>query len=134
MPGGRQTKEGFKIVSPEAAMERINLILAHAWMVRQFLKHADEVQEDEEMLDVHRTIFDYTRAVEPSWQRGDAAEYVRRAKGKLSKLRKAAEFFTANYRRVSDHTNFQMAALSLTFVVRQIEEVLGQVEAAEPEA
>lgn len=114
---------------PEAAMERINLILAHAWMVRNFLKHADEVQEDAEMLDVHRMIYDYTRAVEPSFQRRDAAEYLRRAKGKLSKLKKVAEFFAENYRRVSDHTNFQMAAVSLTFVVQQIEEVLSQVEA-----
>src|SRR5207237_10767818 len=97
-------------MTAEAAMDRINLLLAHAWMVRQFLKHADEVQEDEEMLDVHRMIFDYSRAVEPSLQRGDAAQYVRRARGKLSKLRKVAEFFHANYKRVSDHTNFQIAA------------------------
>src|SRR2546423_8953165 len=100
-------------MSPDAAMDRINLILAHAWVVRQFLKHADEVQDDEEMLDVHRMIFDYSRAVEPSLQRHDAVEYLRRAKGKLSKLRKAAEFFHEHYRRVSDHTNFQMAAISL---------------------
>jgi hypothetical protein len=117
-------------MTPDAAMDRINLILAHAWMVRQFLKHADEVQEDEEMLEVHRMIYDYTRAVEPSLQRRDAAEYLRRAKGKLSKLRKVAEFFAANYERVSSHTNFQMAAISLTFVVRQIEEVLAQVHTA----
>src|SRR5947209_61383 len=113
---------------PEAAMERINLILAHAWMVRNFLKHADEVQEDNDILDVHRMIYDYTRAVEPSYQRRDAAEYLRRAKGKLPKLRKSAEFFADNYRRVSDHTNFQMAAISLKFVVQQIDEVLGQIE------
>ena len=113
-------------MSPEAAMERINLILAHAWMVRQFLKHADEVQDNEEMLDVHRMIFDYTRALEPSYQRRDSAEYLRRARGKLSKLRKVAEFFHESYRRVSDHTNFQMAAVSLKFVVQQIEEVLAQ--------
>ncbi len=121
-------------MSPEAAMERINRILAHAWMVRNFLKHADEVQEDEEMLDVHRMIFDYTRAVEPSYQRRDAAEYLRRAKGKLPKLRKVAEFLHENYARVSSHTNFQMAAISLQFVVTQIEEVLGQVETSEPDA
>jgi hypothetical protein len=116
-------------MTPEAAMERINLILAHAWMVRNFLKHADEVQEDEEMLEVHRMIFDYVRALEPSYQRRDAAEYVRRARGKLSKLKKVAEFFAENYRRVSDHTNFQMAAASLAFAVQQLEEVLGQVDA-----
>ena len=111
-------------MSPEPAMERINLILAHAWMVRNFLKHADEVQEDEEMLDVHRMIFDYTRAVEPSFQRRDAAEYLRRARGKLSKLRKVAEFFRRQLSARVDHTNFQMAAISLMFVVQQIEEVL----------
>ena len=115
-------------MTPEAAMERINLLTSHAWMVRQFLKHAEEVQEDEEMLDVHRMIYDYLRAVEPSYQRQDAAEYLRRAKGKLSKLRKVAEFFHENYARVSTHTNFQMAAISLKFVVQQIEEVLVQVE------
>src|SRR5947208_5859082 len=104
-------------MTPEAAMERINLVLSHAWMIRQFLKHADEVQDDEEMLDVHRLIFDYSRAVEPSWQKRDAAEYLHRAKGKLSKLKKVAEFFHENFKRVSDHTNFQMAAISLKFVV-----------------
>ncbi len=115
-------------MTPEQAMERINIILAHAWMVRAFLKHADEIQEDVEMLDVHRMIFDYTRAVEPSFQRRDAQEYVRRAKGKLPKLRKAAEFFAKEYKRISDHTNFQMAALSLTGVVRQLEEIFASVQ------
>jgi hypothetical protein len=111
-------------MTPDAAMERINLILAHAWMVRNFLKHADEIQEDPEMLDVHRMIFDYIRAVEPSYQARDAAEYLHRARGKLSKLRRSAEYFAQEYKRVSDHTNFQMAAASLSFCVQQIEEVL----------
>ena len=112
---------------PEQAMDRINGILAHAWMVRTFLKHSEEVQGDAEMLEVHRMIFDYCRAVEPAYQRRDAAQYLHRARGKLSKLRKQAEFFAANYRRVSDHTNFQMAAMSLTGVVAEIESVLGSV-------
>jgi len=114
-------------VTANEAMERINVILAHAWMVRAFLKHADEVQDDVEMLDVHRMIFDYTRALEPSFERRDAQEYLRRAKGKLPKLCKSAEFFAAEYKRVSDHTNFQMAALSLQGVVRQIAEILDSV-------
>ena len=114
-------------MTPAAAMERINRILAHAWMVRQFLKHADEVQDDEDMLEVHRMIFDYLRAVEPSYQRQDAQEYLHRARGKLSKLRRVAEFFEREYRRVSDHTNFQMAAASLSFCVAQIDEVLAAV-------
>jgi hypothetical protein len=106
------------------AVEQIDTVLAHAWMVRNFLKHADEVQDHEEMLEVHRVIFDYIRALEPSAQRGDAHEYLRRARGKLSKLRQAAESLAANYRGVSDHTNFEMAARSLQGCVRQIDEIL----------
>jgi hypothetical protein len=112
-------------------MDRLNIILAHAWMVRNFLKHADEVQEDEEMLEVHRMIFDYIRAVEPSFQRRDSKEYLHRIKGKLPKLRRMAEYFEREYRRVSDHTNFQMAALSLSGCVKQIEEILSSL-AADP--
>jgi hypothetical protein len=111
-------------------MERLNVLLAHAWMVRNFLKHAEEVQEDEELLEVHRMIFDYIRAVEPSYQRKDAKEYLRRACGKLPKLRRVAEVFAQEYRRVSDHTNFEMAARSLDGCVRQIEEVLAAVAEA----
>src|SRR5437868_10709619 len=109
-------------------MERINVLLAHAWMVRTFLKHADEIQGDAEMLEVHRMIFDYCRAVEPSFQRRDAQEFLHRARGKLPKLRRQAEFFAANYRRVSDHTNFQMAALSLSGVVDEIEGALRDIK------
>jgi hypothetical protein len=115
-------------VSPEQAMQRLNLVMAHAWMVRQFLKHAEEVQDDEEMLEVHRMIFDYIRTIEPSYQRNDPQEYLHRARGKLSKLRRVAEFFQREYRRVSDHTNFQMAATSLSFCVQQIEEILSGIE------
>src|SRR5947208_8255808 len=122
-------------MTPHEAMERINTTLAHAWMVRNFLKHADEVQEDEDMLEVHRMIFDYIRAVEPSYQRKDAKEYLHRARGKLPKLRRVAELFAREYRRVSDHTNFEMAARSLSGCVKQIEEVLAAVgQPAAPEA
>ena len=119
-------------MTPAEAVERINVLLAHAWMVRTFLKHADEVQEDEEMLDVHRMIFDYVRAVEPSYQRKDFREYLHRARGKLPKLRRVADFFAREFRRVTDHTNFQMAALSLAGCVRQLEEILAAVPKAGP--
>jgi hypothetical protein len=109
------------------AMERANVILAHAWMVRNFLKHADEVQEDAEMLEVHRVIYDSIRAVEPSYQRKDTSEYLRRLHGKLPKLRRQAEYFAREYKRVSAHTNFEMAALSLTGCVQALEELFAQV-------
>lgn len=110
-------------------MERLNTIFAHLWMVRTFLKHADEIQDDEDMLEVPRTLFDYIRATEPAHQRGDSREFLHRARGKLPKLKKAAEHFAAEQHRISDHTNFQMAATSLTGCVRAIEEVLAEVQA-----
>jgi len=117
-------------MTPDEAMERLNIFLAHAWMVRAFLKHADEVQDNEPMLEVHRMIYDFIRAVEPSYQRKDAKEYLHRLRGKLPKLRKVSEFFSAEYRNVSDHTNFEMAARSLAGCVREIEETLAAVTEA----
>lgn len=111
-------------MTPEEAMERINTICAHAWMVRTFLKHAEEIQDDEALLEVPRMIFDFVRALEPSYQRRDAKEFLHRAGGKLSKLRRVANFFAQEHQRVSDHTNFQMAAQSLSGCVSEIEGVL----------
>jgi hypothetical protein len=119
-------------MTPAEAVERLNTILAHLWMIRTFLKHADEIQEDEDLLDVPRTLYDSIRAVEPAFQRGDTKEYLRRLKGKLPKLRKLAEFFTREYKRASTHTNFEMAASSLTGAVRQMEEVFASVQEAAP--
>jgi hypothetical protein len=120
-------------MSPIEAMERLNVVLAHAWMVRNFLKHAEEIQEDEGMLDVHRMIFDYLRALEPSYQRKDATEYLRRANGKLPKLRRAAEHLAAHYAQFSTHTNFEMAARSLTGCVSHIEDILATGSASSAE-
>ena len=117
-------------MSPEDAVLRLNMVLAHAWMIRTFLKHAEEVQENEDMLDVPRTLYDSIRAVEPAFQRGDTAEFLRRLKGKLPKIRKAAEYFNGHFREFSPHTNFEMAALSLLGVVKQIEEIFAAVEAS----
>jgi hypothetical protein len=115
-------------MTPTAAMQRLNTVLAHAWMVRTFLKHAEEIQQDEGLLEVPRMIFDYIRALEPSFQRQDAKEYLHRARGKLPKLKRVAELFQQEHRRVSDHTNFEMAAASLSGCVREIEEILANIE------
>ncbi len=111
----------------EEAMQRLNEQLAHAWMVRTFLKHADEVQEDEALLTVPRMIFDYIRALEKSYQNKDAKDYFSRAQRKLSKLKAVARTLAAEHARVSSHTNFQMAALSLSTCVREIETILQAV-------
>jgi hypothetical protein len=119
-------------MSPEEAVERLIAILAHAWMVRTFLKHADEIQHDPDLLDVPRTLYDSIRAVEPAFQRKDWGEYLRRLKGKLPKIRRAAEYFAANFRAFSPHTNYEMASLSLLGVVRELEEVFANVTIPPP--
>ena len=115
-------------MSPAEAVERLQVVLAHLWMIRTFLKHADEIQADEGMLDVPRTLYDSIRAVEPAFQRGDHGDFLRRLKGKLPKLRRVAEHFNAHFREFSPHTNFEMAAASLLGVVKQMEEVFAAVD------
>ena len=121
-------------MTPTEAIELLQYVLAHLWMIRNFLKHAEEVQDDEEMLDVHRLLYDSIRAVEPAHQRGDTAEYLRRLRGKLAKLKRAAEFFAVEYKRVSSHTNFEMAALSLTGAVRRMDEIFASIVDLAPDS
>jgi hypothetical protein len=115
-------------MSPAEAVERLNVVLAHLWMVRTYLKHADEIVNDEELIEVPRLLYDSIRAVEPAFLKGDTATYLRRLKGKLPKLRKGAELFARDYRRVSAHTNFEMASISFTGAVRQMEEIFAAIQ------
>lgn len=114
-------------MTAQEAIKHCQYLLAHAWMVRTFLKHADEIQSSAEMLDVPRTLYDCIRAVEPAYERGDVGEYLRRLKGKLSKLRKAAHYFRDHFREFSPHTNYEQASLSLLGVVGGLEAVFAAV-------
>ncbi|MGF1580174.1 MAG: hypothetical protein ACFCD0_12495 [Gemmataceae bacterium] len=118
------------MLTPDQAMEQANTVLAHAWMVRTFLKHSEEIEDDEDMLEVHRTIFDAVRKLESSYQNKDAKEYIRRLKGKVPKLRRVAEFFAAEYKNVTTHTNFEMASISLLGVVQHLTELLDELQIA----
>lgn len=117
----------YRPLSPEEAMERLNIVMAHLWMIRHFLKHAEELERAPHLHEVHRQIFDYVRALEPSWQRHDPQEYLRRARGKLHKLQRVADLFAREYRQISDHTNFEMASVSLKGCVQQIDAILNAV-------
>jgi len=61
-------------------------------------------------------------------QRGDTADFLRRLKGKLPKIRRVADHFNAHFREFSPHTNFEMAALSLLGVVRHMEEIFAALD------
>lgn len=111
--------------TPQSQMEAIDLQMAHLWMVRTFLKHAEETEEDEELQEVARTLYDYMLALGPAVQANDPTTYLKQAKKKFSKLRKACELFEEIQPEISDHTNFKMAAVSCRLVVDQVEAILG---------
>ncbi len=98
------------------------------WMVRTFLKHAEEMEDDPERLRVPRALFDFARAVESRYTAGDSQGYLKMVRKKLSKLRAAAEQFAAEVNDISSHTNFKQAALSLSGCVDRIDEILDQVD------
>jgi hypothetical protein len=111
-------------MTPADRMQRLDTLLSHVWMVRAFLKHSDEAQEDDELAGVHRELYDYMLALGAPLKAGDAAEYLKLAKKKFSKLRQATELFREIQPEVSSHTNFQMAAQSLSAAVTEIGELL----------
>lgn len=98
------------------------------WMVRTFLKHADEAEEDEDLRSIVRDLYDFILAVGPVDDSTDAAVYLKMAKKKWSKLRKAAEFYEAIQPEVSGHTNFEMAAKSLRVAVDIVGAVLWKTD------
>jgi hypothetical protein len=111
-------------LSPAEIMRQVDGQLSHVWMVRTFLKHSEEAEDDEELCEVHRTLYDYALALGAPLETGDAETYLKLARKKLSKLRKATELFLEIQPEVSTHTNFQMAATSLRLAVDEISRIL----------
>lgn len=106
-----------KSVDDEAVMRAVDQQIPTIWMVRTFLKHADEAEDDEDLRSIVRDLYDFILAVGPVEDSTDPATYVKMARKKSSKLRKATEFYEAIQPEVSGHTNFEMAAKSLRVAV-----------------
>lgn len=111
-------------LSPEAQMQAIDSEMAHLWMVRTFLKHAEETEEDDELQEVARTLYDYMLALGPAVQANDPTAYLKQAKKKFRKLRQACELFEEIQPEISDHTNFKMAVVSCRLVLQRVETLL----------
>lgn len=102
--------------------------LAHLWMVRTFLKHSDESQDDEDLRDIVRDLYDFILALAPAKLAEDDEAYIKMARKKWTKLRKAAELYQEIHAEVSSHTNFEMANRSLQLAVARIEQILGELQ------
>src|SRR5262245_11187018 len=116
-------------MTPREAMQRIDDLLSHVWMVRTFLKHNDEVQEDEELNDIDRTLYDCMHSLGESAKQNDAEAYLRQAQKKFARLRAATDRFSELQPEISTHTNFQMAARSLRAAVDGVGAILGSLAA-----
>lgn len=111
-------------MTPDHLMQTIDTQLAHVWMVRAFLKHSDEAAEDDELAEVHRELYDYMLALGGPLKEHNTEEYLRLARKKLARLKKARESFATIQPEISQHTNFQMAVQSLNAAVGEVVRLL----------
>lgn len=105
-------------------VRQIDSCLSHVWMVRTFLKHSEEAEEDDELCEVHRALYDYMLSLGPSLRSGEHDKYLKQANKKLKKLIAAKDLFLEIQPEISTHTNFQMAAESLKLAVDEVVRLL----------
>lgn len=118
------------MLSPADAVARCQVIFAHAWMVRTFVKHSETVEDFPELMQIVRTVFDTSRALEPKVQ--DPADYIATLRKKMGKLREVAEQFRKDSPIASDHTNFKQAVISMDGCVAELESILNMFPAVAP--
>ncbi|MEZ6093906.1 MAG: amidohydrolase [Pirellulaceae bacterium] len=115
----------------DSLVQEIDDELSHVWMVRTFLKHSDEAEEDDDVNEIHRQLYDYAHALGPALESKDWIKYLRLAKKKLKKLLEANALFQEVQPEISSHTNFQMACRSLNLAVIRIASLVEQYELAD---
>jgi len=109
-------------------VQRCDKVMAHAWMVRTFIKHCDEVEDFPELMGMVRAVFDTSRALETKIE--DPAGYLHMLRKKIGKLRKAAEQFRSDAPNASTHTNFHQAVVSMDACIEELERLLQSAQDA----
>ena len=112
----------------EEKVRKIDGLLSHFWMVRTFLKPSEEAEEDDELNEVFRSLYDYMLALGGPLSARDHEKYLKMARKKLGKLKKTTALFLEIQPEISSHTNFQMAAQSLKLAVDQVDAILTENE------
>ena len=109
-------------LSPAEAVTRCQIIFAHAWMVRTFVKHSEVIDDFPELMQIVRTVFDTSRALEPKV--AEPTAYLATLRKKIGKLKAAAVQFGVDAPQASDHTNFRQAVISMDGCVVELESIL----------
>ncbi len=117
---------------PAALVDQCQLAMAHAWMVRTFVKHSPEAEDFPELMGIARTIFDLSRALET--RVADSSGYFRMLGKKLHRLRSAVDQFAIDAPQASTHTNFAQAVISIRGVLEALERLQQQSRQALPPA
>jgi len=109
-------------LTPQEIVARCQRVMAHAWMVRTFVKHSREVDDFPELMGIARSVFDIARALETRVD--NPSGYLAMLGKKIGKLKKAAEQFQIDAPQASTHTNFQQAVVSINACVAELEQLL----------
>jgi len=117
----------MSLITPQQILDRCQKVMAHAWMVRTFIKHSDEVEDFPELMGMTRAVFDTSCALETRIH--DPAGYLKMLRKKLPKLKQAAEQFRTDSVEASSHTNFKQAVISIDFCMEELECLLAEGEA-----
>ena len=107
-----------------ALVNRCQEVMAHAWVVRAFLRHSDEIDDFPELTEICRAIFDTSRALET--RVADPVGYFKMLNKKLTKFKVAVEEFAGQVPGISTHTNFAQAVISMRVCMRSLEESIAQ--------
>ncbi|TWT59084.1 hypothetical protein KOR42_24730 [Thalassoglobus neptunius] len=105
-------------------VDRCQQAMAHAWVVRAFLRHCDEAEDFPELTLISRSIFDVSRALETRVT--DPMGYFKMLTKKIGKFRAAVEEFAKQVPEISSHTNFAQSVISLRGSVMILDESLKQ--------
>lgn len=96
--------------------------MAHAWVVRAFIRHSAEIDDFPELGEIGRAVFDLSRALET--RVNDPVGYFKMLRKKLGKFHKAVEQFAVDAPKASSHTNFAQAVVSIRACAEELTELL----------